>query len=167
MDITITDAARATDMVSREKDKYRVISITSPGRSGIEFPDAKEVLYLKFDDVADSFRDMDGFMLATEEDCRNALDFLRQGGPCLVHCQAGISRSPAIVLGYLLSELPWEKAVNKLFQIRSCAVPNTHILKLMCKILGMEENYPAIQRHVGITRLHTSGTHFSPGPNML
>lgn len=159
--LVITDEWSAVQQVADHPFTYRVVSISSPlYLKNIAFPKAREVLYLKFDDVTTEeiqmalengslFNNGCHCQLASEEDCRAALEFLKQGGPCLVHCRAGIGRSTAVALGYLLSVCPnHEEAVDTLFVIRPCARPNTHVLKVMCRILGREHEYPQILDYI-------------------
>lgn len=152
MDLIITDVFEAIKLTEGSPGHYRVVSIVSanPAIRIVEMPfylpRAKEVLYLTFDDIAERYRDFalstGQFRLATEEDCRQALDFLSKGGPCLIHCEAGISRSTGTALGYLLTQYPdYKEAVDKLFEIRPCAQPNSHILRLMCQILHKAGEY--------------------------
>lgn len=160
-EIIITDIYEAISRVEKEPDNYRIISISSKDLSVSPInvkkrltkvlKAEKEVLYLEFDDVTENMAKFsDEFVLASEADCIKALEFLEKGGSCLVHCRAGISRSTAIVLGYLLKAYPtYQEAINKLFEIRPCAIPNSHILKLMCKILGKEKDYEAIVKYLG------------------
>lgn len=50
------------------------------------------------------------------------------GGKCLVHCQAGISRSAALVLAYLVnkSKMSLDDAFDHLRERRPVASPNLH-----------------------------------------
>ncbi|KAL9974350.1 hypothetical protein ACROYT_G011374 [Oculina patagonica] len=61
-------------------------------------------------------------------------DFITDGfkhGSVLVHCNAGVSRSAAVVLGYLMSSnrLSLEKAMKILREARPCVKPNEGFLR--------------------------------------
>lgn len=155
-DITICDWEFAVEQTQKQANYYRVISISAPqdsafsmGKEVVRLPDAKEVLYLEFDDVTDELQGfaltLNGVVLATKEDCHKALQFLSQGEAIIVHCRAGVSRSTAIVLGYFLSlHADYNIAIDTLFAIRPCADPNTYVLRLMTEILGRSDEYPQI-----------------------
>ncbi|BBM87189.1 dual specificity protein phosphatase family protein [Candidatus Uabimicrobium amorphum] len=154
--IIISDWVFAVEQTQKKANYYRVISISAPedsalsmGKEVVRLPDAREVLYLKFDDVTDELQGfaltLNGIVLATKDDCRRALQFLSQGGNIIVHCRAGVSRSTAIVLGFLLSlHADYNIAIDELFTIRACADPNTYILRLMTEILGRDEEFTLI-----------------------
>ena len=57
----------------------------------------------------------------------------------LVHCQAGLSRSPAVACGILCQHglTPYE-AVKQVLSMRVEAFPNQHILRLFEEILGLD-----------------------------
>ena len=142
MELVITNAIKACKMVQKKPNYYRVVSISSPDRV-VQIEGAKEILYQKYNDVTMQLTSSD--ILVTEDHCIEALDFISQGGPCLVHCAAGVSRSTATVLGYLLKTLPsYQEAVEELYRIRPCASPNSLVLKKMCKILALEEHFSEI-----------------------
>ena len=56
----------------------------------------------------------------------------------LVHCFAGVSRSPGAALGILAKSMPPEKAVEALFKLRPEAVPNALVVRLWDRRLGLE-----------------------------
>ncbi|BBM82115.1 dual specificity protein phosphatase family protein [Candidatus Uabimicrobium amorphum] len=140
MNITIRDVFQAQKLLAIKPNHYFVVSISSPRNVHI-LCGAKDILYLAFDDAEPS-REKSA-RLATKKHCQKALDFLRDKDNLLVHCQAGISRSTAIVLGHLLEKFAkdYRQAIDMLFAIRNCAKPNKFIVGMMCEILGMDNEY--------------------------
>jgi predicted protein tyrosine phosphatase len=154
MELVIADVMEAMDIVKANPQKYRVVSIAAPEDFRPSYQDAQEVLYLEFDDVDENepvtWAPREA-KRATREDCVKALEFLSKGGNCLVHCQAGISRSTAIALGYLLTQFPtYQEAIEYLMQIRPSASPNPYVLKLMCKILQKDYDHLTLLDYVPI-----------------
>lgn len=54
----------------------------------------------------------------------------------LVHCNAGVSRSPAIIIAYLMivMGLSYDEAYNKVKEVRSCIKPNDGFVKQLRSI---------------------------------
>lgn len=54
----------------------------------------------------------------------------------LVHCNAGVSRSPAIIISYLMTmmELSYKEAYGKVKEARSCIKPNDGFIKQLQSI---------------------------------
>lgn len=165
--LIITDVYEAVKLAANNPQKFRVVSIVSAApflrlvESPFAIPGVKDAIYFEFDDVTPQYlaanqgSERMHLRLATEEDCRRALDFLRQGGHCIVHCEAGISRSTGVALGYLLSHYQdYRKAVEALFYIRPAADPNAYILALMCKLLNREHEYPQILDYIERIIIH-------------
>lgn len=155
--LEITDVYTATELLQEPKKDYRVVSIMNPG-SAVRFPNIKDVLYLEFHDITPEELHLNlvsSPILAAKEDCKKALDFLHHGGDCLIHCAVGKRRSTAIALGHLLQHFPVDKAVDMLFSIRPIAEPNTHILQLICKVLGKtDDDYLSILAAMAFRKLN-------------
>jgi predicted protein tyrosine phosphatase len=90
---------------------------------------------------------------ARPQDIQNALEFAREVGdePLLIHCYAGVSRSPAIawlILYEKLKESP--DAVRQSFEIvrrlRPVLVPNQHVLRLGIMLLAPKETREQIRK---------------------
>jgi predicted protein tyrosine phosphatase len=164
--VIVTDIDEALILVENEPDHFRVLSIVTPESSAFASNTgtiarqiaafAKDSLILKFDDATDNWSEMDLFMnsvtLATAEDCRQALQFIERCSgfqECIIHCHAGVSRSTAITLGYLLKKMDTvENAVEELFEMRRCADPNPFVLKLVLKVIGREQEYEYITQQI-------------------
>jgi len=84
----------------------------------------------------------DSFKPATPEQIQDILEFSARLEPTdklLVHCHAGISRSPAVAIGILCQHgLTPKKAFTHVLQIRPSGFPNRHILALFDDILRLE-----------------------------
>ncbi|BBM83648.1 dual specificity protein phosphatase family protein [Candidatus Uabimicrobium amorphum] len=146
MNITITGVFEALNLVTQKPNHYRVISIASKKsvtRLMIEdMKHAKDLLILEFDDA--SANESSEYDVASPQQCKQALDFLSKGGDCIIHCHAGVSRSTGLALGYLLTLFDHHRAVDRLFELRPCAQPNKHVIKIMCDLLHKQELYPLI-----------------------
>ena len=79
----------------------------------------------------------------TGADIRGILSFVEDltlDDEILVHCEAGISRSPAIAILILIQlGMTIDEAIRELFRIRPNAWPNLLILTLGDEILGLDE----------------------------
>ena len=108
-----------------------------------------------FDDVTQEYEDST-IVCPTEKDIQDILAYLKMlteaAGKInlVIHCHAGISRSTAVAA--MLFRMMYgddQKAIEKLFEIRSCAHPNGLMLhyadKLMnwnlLKVLGSQARY--------------------------
>ena len=140
--LQITDVYTAKTMLEKPQKNYRVVSIMNPG-SAVRFPEVQNVLYLEFHDITPeelTWSLVSSPKLATKQNCQQAIDFLNQGGDCLIHCAVGKRRSTAIALGHLLCHFSVDEAVDLLFQIRPIADPNLHILEMVCELIGKTED---------------------------
>ena len=102
-----------------------------------------KILKLSFEDPnGDSGRGK----VATAGDLRKALAFAESCGPddyILIHCRAGIARSPAIALAVLCQAGPpgaENACLRRIFEIRPNAIPDRGIILLADNVLKREGN---------------------------
>ena len=93
---------------------------------------------LIFDDITKPF---DDYVLPEERHVRSAISFAREWASpsLLVHCHAGMSRSPAIALAILAEWLGSgreEEAVAELLKVVPLCTPNSLLVELADKFLG-------------------------------
>ncbi len=55
----------------------------------------------------------------------------------IVHCFAGVGRSPGTALGILAKSMPPDEAVDAVFKLRPQAVPNALVVRLWDQRLGL------------------------------
>merc|ERR1712183_160597 len=81
-----------------------------------------------------------------EECFRFIEENLKNDGRVVVHCQAGISRSPTIVMAYLMKkwECSWSVACNYVQKKRSCAAPN---FSFIGQLLNFESILTRLKTH--------------------
>lgn len=128
------------------RDFAAVLTIEDPmTRHGLRFHRTPhpEHLVLEFVDLdrppPPPFDCAPAYRLADLHDVTRALQFGRTHDHLLVHCQVGISRSPAIALGILTERLGSEPAAfAELMRIRPEAVPNQHVISLIDQLLGSD-----------------------------
>lgn len=154
----ITDAIEAFEIGKQKPDTYHVLSIKNSNGNMLSKIDhslySKNNLVLRFDDKTPDSYMIKRYKLCTTQDCEHALKFLSDNSlPLIVHCNAGISRSTALFLGYLLKHFSYKEAVDLLFDIRDCASPNIYILKLMCYIIG-NSDYKLIIEYIDYKKSH-------------
>ena len=111
---------------SEIEEPFRVVSDYPPQR------------VLTFDDIA---APMDNWVVAEEYHVRSALVFARQWDQpsLLIHCHAGMSRSPAIALAILadwLGEGREDEAVKELIKVAPLCTPNMLVVKISDRVLG-------------------------------
>lgn len=118
-----------------------IVSLASPGAERPDLPDDVETLVLTFHDIVES---RPGLEQATEADVAAILAFGASWSlakPLLVHCWAGVSRSPAAA--YVIAcakdpkvgEAEW---AGRLRQAAPFATPNARIVALADGLLGRD-----------------------------
>ena len=134
--ICTLDAVRETDI--RAYDGVITIedtTIEDPFRVEASYPPQ---LVLRFDDIS---RPFDDYVLPEIQHVRSALEFAEEWGypSLLIHCHAGMSRSPAIALAIIANCLgvgTEQEAVRELLKIVPLCTPN----KLLVEIIDSELN---------------------------
>jgi predicted protein tyrosine phosphatase len=77
------------------------------------------------------------YRFATKEDIFKAVDFSKKHKVHIIHCGAGISRSPAIAYAIFRSEgMNKDAAMAKVMELNPYALPNKWIVKLTDEIYG-------------------------------
>jgi len=137
LQLMILSQDEAQELVARQPGHWQIISIWGKlDGSPADFGRATRILHLGFDDVtADDAEE--GFVAATEADIVRALEFTRQAwpGPLLIHCHAGVSRSPALAWVVLWDRLgatipAAQEALDIVHRVRPDIEPNPHIMRL-------------------------------------
>ncbi len=141
-ELKISDLLEA-QLLSQEWATH-TISLRSPRFVAPDKKNGKSVQrYFYFDDVDPSQVSSDSFLkAATSRQIQAILKFtarLQSKDKLLVHCGAGVSRSPAVAMGILCQHgfMPNE-AVRFVYSIRPQTLPNQHIIRLFDDILGLK-----------------------------
>jgi len=113
---------------SEIRDPFRVESGYPPQR------------VLSFDDIA---APIDDWVVPTEHHVRSALTFARQWEQpsLLIHCHAGMSRSPAIALAIFadwLGSMKEDEAVSELLKTAHLCTPNKLLVEITDRVLCRE-----------------------------
>ena len=118
-----------------------VVSLASPGADPAPLPQGASLLRLTFNDITEP---RDDLVMATQADIEALLDFAGTWDgerPLLVHCWAGVSRSPAAayVLACAMGS-PGQEAdlAAKLRQAAPFATPNRHVVALADRLLARQ-----------------------------
>ena len=132
----ISGVEEARRLSRAELAGWNILSICGRMQEPLRFSGARSTKSLHFDDVEADCPE-DGEFAATAENIQEALAFARQvdDEPLLIHCAAGISRSPALAWIIVYDKLKGEpEAVRRSFDIvrklRPILAPNPHILRL-------------------------------------
>jgi len=130
------DAVRLTGL---DRGYWNVVSIHGPRERKARLPHARTVHYACFDDTEVEDSSMDRCPRA--EDIAAAfrfIDRLSPGpplAPLMIHCEMGLSRSPALALAWIYGQLPRNdaraaRAIDLLLALRPQAAPNRLVLRL-------------------------------------
>ncbi|KAF8875647.1 protein-tyrosine phosphatase-like protein [Infundibulicybe gibba] len=86
-----------------------------------------------------------------EAACNHIDKALRSGRSVLVHCQQGVSRSPAVVIAYLIRNhgMSFDNAYSLLRRKRACVKPNSGFIKAL-------QEWESTWRRPAATRRFTS-----------
>ena len=111
--------------------------ITDPFRCDGSYPPQ---LVLRFDDIVEP---VDDWVMPKETHIRSALKFVHQWElpSLLIHCHAGMSRSPAIALAIIaewFGDNREDEAVRELLSIARLCTPNRLVVEIADSVLGRE-----------------------------
>ncbi|KAL7718375.1 Dual specificity protein phosphatase [Entamoeba marina] len=130
----VSGEAMASDpeILERTEIGYVINAAISVAKTG--FP--QKIGYLAFDMNDNAEQDLSSFIF-------HAIDFLndirqkKEKHKCLVHCQAGISRSVSLVLAYLMyiNNMSFDKALSYVLSKRKVACPN---ISFECQLKNFE-----------------------------
>jgi len=131
--------------IAREADLTLYDGVITIEDSTVEKPFRIETTHppqriIVFDDITSP---IDDYVVLEEWQVRSALSFARQFEcpSLLIHCHAGMSRSPAIALAILadfLGKGKEEKAVRELLKVVSLCTPNRFVLETADRVLARE-----------------------------
>jgi len=130
--IVVAPLHELDDALARWRPSH-VISLASPGADTERLPDDVETLRLIFHDIVEPQPDL---AMATADDVGALLDFgLRWSGdrPLLIHCWAGVSRSPAAAYVIACARNPTRDEAALAARLRTAApfaTPNRHVVAL-------------------------------------
>ena len=132
--ILMIQAAEAA--VAAHPGKLNVISVSRD--APVDPKLCKNHLWLKVDDFDTDIKDMpEPFRYAEMEDIEAVLDFDKKHKVFIIHCGAGISRSPAIAYAIFRGRgLSKEQAMQEVMERVPPATPNKRIVKLVDKYFG-------------------------------
>ncbi len=123
-------------------DEAALISIGDPGQETPDFlAGQRRLLRLEFFDLGESEPEHGMERIPEMEDVDRCIDFYQAHKELnfVIHCDAGISRSPAVGLGLLFLKLGSEDAARtELVSIRPRAMPNKRLVLLFDHVLGSD-----------------------------
>ena len=127
----------AKDLVTKYPSKLNVISVTrdQPLDSSL----CKNHLIIPIDDLDTDVKMMgEPYKYAEVEDIQAAIDFAKKHKIHIIHCGAGLSRSPAIAYAIFRSQGDSkEEALRKVLERSPLAEPNKRMVKLTDKLFDI------------------------------
>lgn len=151
-DISICGLLEVEDVAASFHPTH-LLSLIEPGRR-MRRPDTinrKNHLIMMFQDTWNA-----DLLLAPTPEHMSRIDAwvesLPEGSRLLIHCFAGVGRSPGVGLGILAKSMPLAEAVAKVLEIRPEALPNPLIVKLWDHHLGLGgQLLAALEKNLGFT----------------
>ncbi len=154
MSVIAVSPLSAVDKVCGQTGALRMISLLS-FETPIDRPAsiaADDHLVLRFNDI-DDYRE--GLTAPSTENVKQIIDFARNWDrkqPLLVHCWAGVSRSPAAAAIVAMALFPLQdewKLARRLRQLSPSATPNSRMIALGDNILGRKGRFAAAIEKIG------------------
>ncbi|KAJ3170043.1 phosphatase [Irineochytrium annulatum] len=132
---------------------------------GWEYDAHRDMVHLKGNHVIEILDDEDANLLDHLPDCIAFISAaIDGGGVCLVHCQAGVSRSAAVVVAYMMARMGMtrDEALERLRGVRAVVDPNAGFMMQLeifgamgCRVDG--ENHTYRRYALGQMALEQSG----------
>lgn len=129
-----------------------IVSLSSPGAQAAQLPPGSDVLRLTFHDISEP---RPGLEMATLDDVRNLIAFARswpRERPMLIHCWAGVSRSPAaaFVVACAIGTPGSERDIAlRMRRAASFVTPNRHLVALGDDLLERQGSMRAAMNEIG------------------
>ncbi len=134
--LAIGGREEAVSLTTRDPKFWNVVSIRGPAEAKAPLVKPVRVHHALFDD-AEAVVAGNEHQLATSEDLASIFRFVDLVGrePLLIHCQLGMSRSPAVALALICRRVAprvefMDDAVDILLSVRPKARPNLLVLRL-------------------------------------
>ena len=134
--LAIGGREEAVNLTMRDPKFWNVVSIRGPAEARAPLVKPVRVHHALFDD-AEAVVAGNEHQLATSEDLASIFRFVDSVGrePLLIHCQLGMSRSPAVALALICRQVAprvefMDDAVDILLSVRPKARPNLLVLRL-------------------------------------
>ncbi len=139
----------------------RLVSLLAPEEQPPTPPEIRAELHLRVG-LHDITQPVEGMLAPEAHHLAELVDFLRDAGPdesLLLHCMAGVSRSPAAALVALALANPGREAeaAERLRRVAPHAQPNRRMIALADALLGLEGRLVAAREAMGPADLLLAG----------